>query len=67
MLQQRYSLSKSLKKTPELFGQKQIEAIRFWNGFLDKSAKTDCSKEMWVPILKGLKHLNTDLYTFQNM
>ena len=41
------------------FGPKQIEAIRFQNGFYDKSAQTDCSKEMWIPILKGLKHLNT--------
>ena len=36
-----------------------IEAIRFQNGFHDKSAKSDLSKEMLVPILKGLKHLNT--------
>ena len=43
---------------PEWFGPKQIEAIRFRNGFHDKSAKTDCSKEMWIPIFKGLKHLN---------
>ena len=46
---------------PQCFGLKQIEAIRFWNGFYDKSGQTDCSKEMWVPILKGLKHLNTVL------
>ena len=43
---------------PEWFGPKQIEAIRFRNGFHDKSPQTDCSKEMWIPILKGLKHLN---------
>ena len=46
---------------PEWFGPKQIEAIHFQNGFHDKSAQTDCSKEMWIPILKGLKHLNTVL------
>ena len=28
------------------------------NGFHKKSAQTDCSKEMWIPILKRLKHLN---------
>ena len=43
---------------PEWFGPKQIEAIRFQNEFHDKSAQTDCSKEMWIPILKRLKHLN---------
>ena len=43
---------------PEWFGLKQIEAICFWNEFHDKSAQTGCSKEMWVPILKGLKYLN---------
>ena len=43
------------------FGPKKIEAIRFRNGFDDKSAQTDCSKEMWIPILKRLKHLNLDL------
>ena len=40
---------------PEWFGLKQIEAIRFLNGFHDKSAQTYC---LWIPILKGLKHLN---------
>ena len=35
----------------------------FRNGFHDKSAQTNCSKEMWIPILKGLKHLNTVLKT----
>ena len=45
----------------EWFGPKQIAAIRFRNGFHDKSAPTDCSKEMWILILKGLKHLNTAL------
>ena len=49
----------SIKKNPEWCDQKQIEAIRFWNGFYDKSAQTDCSKEMWVRILKGLQHLTT--------
>ena len=49
------------KKIREWLSQKQIEAIHIWNGFDDKSAKTDCSKEMLVPILKGLKHLNTVL------
>ena len=44
---------------PEWFGPKEAEAIPFRNGFHDKSAQTDCSKEMWIPILKGLKHLNT--------
>ena len=44
---------------PEVFGPKQIEAIRFQNGFHDHSAQTDCSKEMWILILKGLKHLNS--------
>ena len=29
---------------PEWFGPKQIEAIRFQNGFHDNSAQTDCSK-----------------------
>ena len=46
---------------PEWFGPTQIEAIRFQNGFHDNSAQTDCSEEMWIPILKGLKHLNTVL------
>ena len=50
-----------LKKNPEQFDQKKIEAIHFWNGFNDKSAQTDCSKEMRVPVLKGLKHLNSVL------
>ena len=45
----------------EWFGPKQIKALRFQNGFHDNSAQTDCSKEMWIPILKGLKHLNTVL------
>ena len=49
------------KKIPERFDQKIIEAIHFWNGFNDKSAQTDCSKEMRVPVLKGLKHLNSVL------
>ena len=31
-------------------------------GFHDKSAQTDRSKEMWGPILKGLKHLNTSTH-----
>ena len=44
---------------PEWLGPKQIEALRFWNGFHEESGQTDCSKEMWIPILKGLKHLNT--------
>ena len=43
---------------PEWFGPKTIEAIHFWNEFYDKSAQTDCSKDMWIPILKGLKHMN---------
>ena len=34
------------KNFPEWFGQKQIEALRFWNRFHDKSGQTDCSKEM---------------------
>ena len=38
---------------------KQIEALHFRNGFHDKSAQADCSKEMLVPILNGLKDLNT--------
>ena len=46
---------------PEWFGPKQIEAIRFRNEFHDKSAQTDGSKEMWIPILKRLKHLNLDI------
>ena len=46
---------------PDWFGPKQIEAIRFRNKFHDKSAQTDCSKEMWIPILKRLKHLNLDV------
>ena len=46
---------------PEWFGPKQIEAIRFRNEFHDKSAQTDCSKEIWIPISKRLKHLNLDL------
>ena len=40
-----------------LSGLVQIEAIRFWNWFHDKSAQTDCSKESLIPILKGPKHL----------
>ena len=38
------------------FNQKQIEAtlLHFRNGFHDKSAQTDRSKEMLFPILKGL-------------
>ena len=46
---------------PEWFGPKQIEAIRFRNLFHDNSAEADRSKEMLIPILKGLKHLNTVL------
>ena len=46
---------------PKWLGQKHIEAIRFGNGFHDKSAQTDESKEMWIPFLKGLKHLDTVL------
>ena len=49
------------EKFCEWFGQKKIEIICFRNGFHDKSAQTDCSKEMWVPILIGLKHQNTVL------
>ena len=30
----------------EWFGPKQIEAKRIQNGFREKSAQTDCSKEM---------------------
>ena len=51
------------KKFPKWFGPKQIEAIRFRNGFHDKSAETDCSKEMWIPILKRLKHLKLVITT----
>ena len=47
---------------PEWFDPKQIKAIRFENGFHEKSAQTDCSKEMWILILKGLKHLNPVLW-----
>ena len=47
------------KFSPEWFGPKQIEAIRFRYGFHEKSAQTDCFKEMWIPNAKGLKHLNT--------
>ena len=50
---------------PEWFGTKQIEAIRFRNQFREKSAQTDCSKEMWIPILKGLKHLNSVIHRSQ--
>ena len=46
---------------PKWFSPKQIEAISFGKRFHDKLANTDCSKEMWIPILKGLKHLNTVL------
>ena len=49
----------------EWFDPIQIEAIRFRDGFHDKSAQTDCSKDMWIPILKGLKHLNPVLYSVQ--
>ena len=45
---------------PEWFGPKQVEAIRFRDGFHEKSTQTDCSKEMWIPNVKGLKHLNTE-------
>ena len=34
----------------------------FSKDFYEKSAQTDLSKEMWVSISKGLKHLNTVLY-----
>ena len=44
---------------PEWFGPKQIEAICFRNGCHDNSAQTDFSEEMCIPILKGLKNLNT--------
>ena len=46
---------------PQWFGPKQIEAIHFQNKFHDNSAQTDCSKEIWIPILKGLNNLNTVL------
>ena len=49
---------------PEWFGPKQIEAIHFQNQFHDNSSPTDCSKEMLIPILKRLKHLNTVLFCF---
>ena len=49
---------------PEWFGPKQIEAIRFRNGFHEKSAQTDCSKEMWILNAKGLKHLNSVVCLF---
>ena len=49
---------------PAWFGPKQIEAIRFLNGFHNNSAQTDCSKGMGIPILKGLKHLITVLYAY---
>ena len=38
----------------------------FSKGFHEKSAETDFSKEMWVPISKGLKHLNTVINTVVN-
>ena len=31
--------------------------------FYEKSAQTDVSKEMCIPISKGLKHLNSVLYS----
>ena len=37
--------------------------------FFEKSAQSDIFKEMWVPILKGLKHPNSILLetnSFQN-
>ena len=46
---------------PEWFGPKQVEAIRFRDGFHEKPAQTDFYKEMWVSNVKGLKHLNTVL------
>ena len=51
---------------PKWFGPKQIEAIHFQNEFHDNSAQTYCSKEMWILILKGLKHLNTVLQKLDN-
>ena len=45
----------------------KIEAISFRNEFHDNSAQTDCSKEMSIPILKGLKHLNTVLWCFEDL
>ena len=44
---------------PIVIWSQKIEAICFLNGFHNKSAQTDCSKEKLVPILKGLKYLNT--------
>ena len=45
----------------DLVNNKKPEAIHFRNKFHDKLAQNDWSKEMLVPILKGLKHLNAVL------
>ena len=60
------NLSKEIEKNPnfssnsflEKFGYKEIEPLRFLKVCYEKSAQTDVSKEMCIPILKGLKHLN---------
>ena len=49
------------KKNPEWFGYKTIEPIYYQKDFIKNSASTDFSKEMQVPISKGLKHLNTNV------
>ena len=46
-----------------IWSTKKIEPIHFRKGFYDRSAQTDCYKEMLVRILKGLKHLNNVIYT----
>ena len=35
-----------------------MEPTRFQKYFFEKSAQSDVFKELWVPILKGLKHPN---------
>ena len=46
--------------------QNKLKLYVFQNGFHEKSAQTDCSKEMWIPIMKGIKHPNTCLHDGPN-
>ena len=51
--------SNSVFKTISVgFGHTAIELICFLKDFMQKSDKKDFIKELWVPISKGLKHLN---------
>ena len=43
---------------PAWFSQKEIDVFECFKVFYEKSAHTDISKEMCIPMAKGGKHLN---------